>query len=158
MAVLVVPDAVKQIAASDLSGSVFAVEGAAHPYRLLVESMQQGAAVVGRDGLVIYCNPYLAGLICLALCLTCSPRSTARWTVRRRHRWVASGGIEQGSIFSVILPTVPSLAPDLQTLLAPPAEAAEVTGAAEARPVCHRILVVDDNFDAAQTMIMLLGL
>ena len=58
----------------------------------------------------------------------------------------------------MILPTVPSLAPDLQTLLAPPAEAAEVTGVAEARPVCHRILVVDDNFDAAQTMIMLLGL
>ena len=74
---------------------------------------------------------------------------------------VASGGIEQGSTFTVILPTVPTLAPELQTFLAPPAEAAEVTevaGAAEARPVCHRILVVDDNVDAARTMSMLLGL
>ena len=74
---------------------------------------------------------------------------------------VASGGIEQGSTVTEILPTVPSLAPELQTFLAPPAEAAEVTevtGAAEARPVCHRILVGDDNADAAQTMCMLLGL
>ena len=71
MAVSVVPDAVKQIAAPDLSGSVFDVEGVARPYRLLVESMQQAIAVVRRDGLVIYCNPYLAGLKCLALCLTC---------------------------------------------------------------------------------------
>ena len=61
----------------------------------------------------------------------------------------------------MILPTVPTLAPELQTFLAPPAEAAEVTevtGAAEARPVCHRILMGDDNADAAQTMCMLLGL
>ena len=68
---------------------------------------------------------------------------------------VTSGGIDQGSILSVILPTVPSLAPELQTLLAPPAE---VAGAAEGWPVCHRILVADDNDDAAQTMVMLLGL
>lgn len=83
MAVSVALNDVKQIAEPDLSGSVFAVEGAAHPYRPLVESMLQGAALVSRDGLIIYCNPYLAGLICLALCLICSPGSTARWTVRR---------------------------------------------------------------------------
>lgn len=72
---------------------------------------------------------------------------------------VTSGGIDQGSIFTVILPTLPGLAPELQTRLSPPAEAAEVGEAVEvAGPVCHRILVVDDNVDAAQTMVMLLGL
>ena len=110
MAVLLVPDAEKQIAAPDLSGST------------LVKTL------VGMHGGTI---------------------------------GVTSGGIDQGISFTVILPTVPSLAPELQTLLAPPAEtaeAAEAAGAAEAGPVCHRILVVDDNVDAAQTMVMLLGL
>ena len=71
---------------------------------------------------------------------------------------VTSGGIDQGCTFTVILPTFPSLALELQTLLAPPDEVAEVAGAIEVGPVCHRTLVVDDNIDAAQTMVMLLGL
>ena len=63
MAVLVVSDAVKQPVAPYWGGSICAVEGVAHPYRLLIESMQEGIAIVRRDGLVNWCNPHLAVLL-----------------------------------------------------------------------------------------------
>lgn len=61
----------------------------------------------------------------------------------------ASGGIDKGSEFTVRLPVASSVAP--------------ATPAPEARPGAiaiagHRILVVDDNVDAAETMVMLLEL
>src|SRR5271165_5010914 len=41
---------------------VYTLEGADRPYRQLVEAMQQGVAIVNREGSVLYCNPYLAHL------------------------------------------------------------------------------------------------
>ena len=64
----------------------------------------------------------------------------------------ASGGSDLGSTFTVILPTVCRLAPDPPTPTEPPVTAAKA-GSAK-----HRILVVDDNVDAAETMVMLLDL
>ena len=41
---------------------VYTLEGAERPYRLLVEAMQQGVAVLNAEGMVLYCNPFLAAL------------------------------------------------------------------------------------------------
>jgi CheY-like chemotaxis protein/two-component sensor histidine kinase len=62
----------------------------------------------------------------------------------------ASGGIDLGSEFTVSLPTASE--PE------PPAPSAQPVAAAVAGGVGHRILVVDDNVDAAETMVMLLDL
>ena len=35
---------------------VYTLQGADHPYRALIESMQQGAATLDADGMVLYCN------------------------------------------------------------------------------------------------------
>lgn len=61
----------------------------------------------------------------------------------------ASDGIDLGSEFTVILPRATVLAADV-----PAPEARPVS----TPPAAHRILVVDDNVDAAQTMTMLLDL
>ena len=45
------------------SSSVYTLEGADRPYRLLVEAMQQGVAVLSELGVVLYCNPCLAGML-----------------------------------------------------------------------------------------------
>src|SRR5580700_4425104 len=42
--------------------SVYTLEGADRPYRLLVEAMQQGVAVLNPEGVLLYCNPCLADL------------------------------------------------------------------------------------------------
>jgi PAS domain S-box-containing protein len=42
--------------------SVYTLEGADRPYRLLVEAMQQGVAVLNPDGVLLYCNACLADL------------------------------------------------------------------------------------------------
>lgn len=60
-----------------------------------------------------------------------------------------SGGIDLGSTFTVVLPTAVALAVEP----AAPEPFAPVAGSAK-----HRILVVDDNIDAAETMVMLLDL
>ncbi len=41
---------------------VYTLEGADRPYRLLVEAMQQGVAVLNAEGMILYCNPCLADL------------------------------------------------------------------------------------------------
>src|SRR5580700_7022845 len=43
--------------------SVYTLEGADRPYRLLVEAMQQGVAVLNPEGAILYCNPCLADLL-----------------------------------------------------------------------------------------------
>ncbi len=35
---------------------VYTLEGAERPYRLLVEAMEQGVAVLNSEGVVLYCN------------------------------------------------------------------------------------------------------
>ena len=42
---------------------VFTLNGADQTYRLMVEQMQKGAATLSADGLVLYCNPFLAALL-----------------------------------------------------------------------------------------------
>ena len=64
----------------------------------------------------------------------------------------ASGGNDLGSTFTVILPIPTRLLSDSPTALAPPIATAR---AGSAR---HRILVVDDYVDAAETMVILLDL
>src|SRR5579864_3794256 len=42
--------------------SVYTLEGADRPYRLLVEAMHQGVAVLNQEGVLLYCNTCLARL------------------------------------------------------------------------------------------------
>lgn len=46
---------------------VFTLEGADHRYRRLVETMNEGAAIVGRDGTLLYCNRRLSEMIGIPL-------------------------------------------------------------------------------------------
>jgi len=46
---------------------IFTLKGADQTYRLMVEQMQKGAATLSADGLVLYCNPFLANLLSLPL-------------------------------------------------------------------------------------------
>ena len=42
---------------------VFTLKSADQTYRLMVEEMQEGAATLSDDGIVLYCNPFLAALL-----------------------------------------------------------------------------------------------
>jgi PAS domain S-box-containing protein len=42
---------------------VFTLKSADQTYRVMVEQMQKGAATLSDDGLVLYCNPFLAALL-----------------------------------------------------------------------------------------------
>jgi len=42
---------------------VFTLKSADQTYRLMVEEMQTGAATLSDDGVVLYCNPFLAALL-----------------------------------------------------------------------------------------------
>jgi diguanylate cyclase (GGDEF)-like protein/PAS domain S-box-containing protein len=42
---------------------VFTLDGAEHPYRILVESMNEGAVTLATDGTILYCNNRLATLL-----------------------------------------------------------------------------------------------
>jgi two-component system, NarL family, sensor kinase len=42
---------------------VFTLQGAEHPYRILVESMNDGAATLDKDGTVLYANASFAGIL-----------------------------------------------------------------------------------------------
>jgi len=46
---------------------VFTLEGAEHPYRVLVESMNEGALSLSRDGLILYCNSAFARMVGVVL-------------------------------------------------------------------------------------------
>ena len=70
----------------------------------------------------------------------------------------ASGGSDLGSTFTVVLPTALKRAAELPTPSAQSVELAQPVAAAMAGSAGHRILVVDDNVDAAETMVMLLDL
>ena len=47
--------------------SVYTLEGADRPYRLLVETMQQAVAVLNPEGVLLYCNPCFANLFAMSL-------------------------------------------------------------------------------------------
>jgi PAS domain S-box-containing protein len=42
---------------------VYTLQGADHPYRALIESMQQGALSLGADGTILYCNRRFAEMV-----------------------------------------------------------------------------------------------
>ena len=42
---------------------VFTLKGAEHPYRVLVETMKEGAVFLAPDGLIVYCNKQLSELL-----------------------------------------------------------------------------------------------
>src|SRR5277367_2981394 len=46
---------------------VFTLEGAEHPYRVLVESMNEGAISLSKEGTVLYCNAAFARMACISL-------------------------------------------------------------------------------------------
>lgn len=48
---------------SPLGERVYTIEGAEHPYRVLVEQMHEGTVTLGRDGLILYSNPQFAAMI-----------------------------------------------------------------------------------------------
>src|SRR4051812_37841431 len=39
---------------------VYTLQGAEHPYRVLVETMNEGAATLDGEGTILYCNKYLS--------------------------------------------------------------------------------------------------
>lgn len=49
------------------SGAIFARQGATEPYRLLIEEMQEGAATLNAQGVLLYANRALAGLLATPL-------------------------------------------------------------------------------------------
>ena len=57
---------VDAVVVSNPSESVYTLEGADRPYRLLIEAMQQGVAVLNREGMILYCNPCFANLFALS--------------------------------------------------------------------------------------------
>jgi len=42
---------------------LFSLQGADHPYRVLVETMNEGAATIAPDGTIVYCNTRLAKML-----------------------------------------------------------------------------------------------
>jgi len=46
---------------------VFTLQGADQPYRIFVEAMSEGAAILGREGSILHCNNHLAELLKLPL-------------------------------------------------------------------------------------------
>lgn len=56
---------VDAIVVSSASGEsqVFTLQGAEHPYRVLMETMSEGAAFLSPDGMIAYCNRRLADLL-----------------------------------------------------------------------------------------------
>ena len=46
---------------------MFTLQGADYAYRALVEAMSEGAATLGADGTVLYCNQHLSSLLGLPI-------------------------------------------------------------------------------------------
>lgn len=42
---------------------IFTLQGAEHPYRVLVETMNEGAATLATDGTILYCNRRLSTML-----------------------------------------------------------------------------------------------
>ena len=51
------------VISSDKGEQVFILQGAEHPYRVMVETMNEGAATVLDDGSILYANPRLAAIL-----------------------------------------------------------------------------------------------
>jgi PAS domain S-box-containing protein len=51
------------VVAGPAGDQVFTLQGAETPYRLLIESMNEGAATLGPDGTILYCNARFADMV-----------------------------------------------------------------------------------------------
>lgn len=51
------------VASGPKGDQVFTLQGAEHPYRVLVETMNEGAATLDRDGAVLYANASFTGIL-----------------------------------------------------------------------------------------------
>src|SRR6266849_7443466 len=52
-----------EVDARVVSGRVFTLEGADHPYRVLVEAMHEGTVTLDPDGLILYANQQFASMM-----------------------------------------------------------------------------------------------
>ncbi|HEY6298313.1 MAG TPA: ATP-binding protein [Candidatus Binatus sp.] len=55
------------VVAGPAGEKVFTLEGAEHPYRVLVESMNEGAISLSREGIILYCNSSFARMLGIPL-------------------------------------------------------------------------------------------
>jgi two-component system sensor kinase FixL len=51
------------VASSTAGEQIFTLQGAEHPYRVMVEAMNEGAATLLRDGIILYANPRLSAIL-----------------------------------------------------------------------------------------------
>src|SRR3954465_11996116 len=51
------------VVSSDEGPKVYALEGSEHRYRRLVETMSEGALLVGANGVILYSNAAFAGMV-----------------------------------------------------------------------------------------------
>lgn len=52
------------VIATEQGEQVFTLAGAEHPYRVLIEEMNEGAATLDEGGAILFCNRHLAELVC----------------------------------------------------------------------------------------------
>src|SRR5688500_2668302 len=55
------------VIANEKSIKVYTEKTADKPYRILIEKMHEGAVTVNRQGIILYCNSYFAGMVNLPL-------------------------------------------------------------------------------------------
>ena len=100
---------------------VFTLEGAEHPYRVLVESMNEGAISLSREGIILYCNSAFARMVGIPLDQAMSrdvsefvpaeDRDTLRKLIKQGIRESVRGEMTLLSSSGVFLPTQFSLNP-----------------------------------------------
>ncbi|MFZ0660617.1 MAG: PAS domain-containing sensor histidine kinase [Candidatus Binataceae bacterium] len=100
---------------------VFTLEGAEHPYRVLVESMNEGAVSLSNDGIILYCNSAFARMISVALdqimgrdiCefVRAEDRESLKRLIRQATREPARAEMALLAASGTILPTQISLNP-----------------------------------------------
>jgi PAS domain S-box-containing protein len=104
------------VVAGPLGKQIFTLKGAEHPYRVLVETMSEGAATLAADGTILYCNESLASLLQIPLAGLIGKKISSFVAARDQsvfsHR-LESGAPEHGSDEILLLsqagPAVPVL-------------------------------------------------
>ena len=72
---------------SEGGDQVFTLQGAEHPYRVLVETMNEGAATLDKDGTILYANASFAGILHSFSGFSCSLTMRVCWAwAERYHR------------------------------------------------------------------------
>jgi len=100
---------------------IFTLQGADHPYRALIEAMQQGAMSLSDDGTVLYCNRCLSQMIGMShekvIGITVTElvpavyRSRFEVLLKQARTGKSQGELEFKTIGDALLPVFVSLAP-----------------------------------------------